>query len=90
MQCISLRTENLELEGGDTTLMPRFRKTEAELYFNQFFRESMLSVNVDYNRDAFNYYGYPERSCCQNRYLKKIKPLIISGQIKHFRKVESA
>lgn len=48
----------LELEGGDKVDAP-FSKNLAEVYFNQFFRESVLSVNVDYNRDAFNYYGYP-------------------------------
>jgi hypothetical protein len=49
---------NLELEGGDKVNAP-FSKNEAELYFNQFFKESVLSVNVGYDRDAFNYYGYP-------------------------------
>ncbi|TNF40005.1 MAG: hypothetical protein EP310_09655 [Bacteroidetes bacterium] len=48
----------LELEGGDKVDAP-FSKNLAEVYFNQFFRESVLSVNVNYNRDAFNYYGYP-------------------------------
>ena len=49
---------NLELEGGDKVDAP-FSKNIAEVYYNQFFRESILSVNVDYNRDGFNYYGYP-------------------------------
>lgn len=48
----------LKLDGGDKVDAP-FSKNVAEIYFNQFFRESLLSVNVDYNRDAFNYYGYP-------------------------------
>jgi hypothetical protein len=48
----------LKLEGGDRVDAP-FSNNEAEVYFNQFFRESVLSVNVDYDRDAFNYYGYP-------------------------------
>ncbi len=48
----------LKLEGGDRVDAP-FSNNEAEVYFNQFFRESVLSFNVDYNRDAFNYYGYP-------------------------------
>jgi len=48
----------LKLEGSDKVDAP-FSKNMAEIYFNQFFRESILSVNVDYNRDAFNYYGYP-------------------------------
>jgi hypothetical protein len=48
----------IKLEGGDRVDAP-FSNNEAELYFNQFFRESVLSVNVNYDRDAFNYYGYP-------------------------------
>ena len=48
----------LKLEGGDKVDAP-FSKNLAEVYFNQFFNKSLLSVNVDYNRDAFNYYGYP-------------------------------
>ncbi len=48
----------LKLEGGDRVDAP-FSNNEAEVYFNQFFRESVLSFNVDYDRDAFNYYGYP-------------------------------
>jgi hypothetical protein len=49
---------NLELEGGDKVDAP-FSKNIAEVYYNQFFKESILSVNVGYDRDAFNYYGYP-------------------------------
>lgn len=48
----------LELEGGDKVDAP-FSENEAEVYYNQFFRESVLSVNVDYDSDGFNYYGYP-------------------------------
>ncbi len=48
----------LKLEGGDRVKAP-FSNNEAEVYFNQFFRASVLSVNVNYDRDAFNYYGYP-------------------------------
>lgn len=48
----------LELEGGDKVDAP-FSNNEAEVYYNQFFKESVLSVNVDYDRDGFNYYGYP-------------------------------
>ena len=51
----------LKLEGGDRVKAP-FSNNEAEVYFNQFFRESVLSVNVNYDRDAFNYYGYPVNS----------------------------
>lgn len=48
----------LKLEGGDRVDAP-MSNNEAEVYYNQFFRESVLSVNVNYDRDAFNYYGYP-------------------------------
>jgi hypothetical protein len=49
---------SLKLEGGDRVDAP-MSNNEAEVYFNQFFRESVLSVNVNYDRDAFTYYGYP-------------------------------
>jgi hypothetical protein len=48
----------LKLEGGDRVDAP-MSNNEAEVYFNQFFRQSVLSVNVNYDRDAFTYYGYP-------------------------------
>jgi hypothetical protein len=49
----------LDLEGGDRVDAP-FSKNQAEVYWNQFFKEQVLSVNVGYDRDAFNYYGYPK------------------------------
>ena len=49
----------INLEGGDRVEAP-FSKNEAELYLNHFFRKSILSVNVDFNHDGFNYYGYPK------------------------------
>ncbi len=48
----------LKLEGGDRVDAP-YSNNEAEVYYNHFFRESVLSFNVNYDRDAFNYYGYP-------------------------------
>ncbi len=48
----------IKLEGDDRVDAP-FSNNEAEVYYNQFFRESVLSFNVNYDRDAFNYYGYP-------------------------------
>ncbi len=51
----------INLEGGDRVDAP-FAKNEAELYFNQFFRKSILSFNFDLNHDGFNYYGYPKQS----------------------------
>jgi len=50
---------DLKLEGGNNVNTP-FSKNEAELYFSQFLRDKILSFNIDYNRDAFNYYGYPK------------------------------
>ena len=50
---------DLELEGGDKVDAP-FSKNEAEAYWNQFLKEQVLSIKVGYNRDAFNYYGYPK------------------------------
>ena len=49
----------INLEGGDRVKAP-FAKNEAELYFNQFFRKSILALNFDINHDGFNYYGYPK------------------------------
>jgi len=50
---------NLKLEGGDKVKAP-YSKNQAEVYYSQFLRENILSFNVDFNRDAFNYYGYPK------------------------------
>jgi len=49
----------LELEGGDKVEAP-FSKNEAEVYWTQSFSQKILSTSVTYNRDAFNYYGYPK------------------------------
>ena len=51
----------INLKGGDRVDAP-FAKNEAELYFNQFFRKSVLSLNFDINHDGFDYYGYPSDS----------------------------
>lgn len=48
----------IELEGGDKMDAP-FMKNEVELYVKHMFQNSVLSVNLDYKNDAFNYYGYP-------------------------------
>ena len=48
----------INLKGGDRVDAP-FANNEAELYFNQFFRKSVLSLNFDINHDGFDYYGYP-------------------------------
>lgn len=50
---------DVKLKGDDKVDAP-FSKNEAEIYINQFFRKSVLSFNVDFSHDGFNYYGYPE------------------------------
>ncbi len=52
---------DVKLKGGDKVDAP-FSKNLAEIYFNQFFRNSVLSVALDVKHDGFNYYGYPEVS----------------------------
>jgi len=49
----------ITLEGGDRVKAP-FSKNNAELYLHQFFKKSILSVNLNVNHDGFNYYGYPK------------------------------
>ena len=51
----------ITLEGGDKVDAP-FSKNEAEVYYQHSFSKSVLSVNVDFNHDGFNYYGYPENA----------------------------
>ena len=48
----------INLRGGDRVNAP-FAKNEAEIYFNQFFRKSILALNLDISHDGFDYYGYP-------------------------------
>jgi hypothetical protein len=48
----------LKLEGGDKVKAP-FSENEAEMFIKHLFRESILSVNVDFTHNGFNYYGYP-------------------------------
>lgn len=49
---------DIELEGGNEVDAP-FMKNEIELYTKYMLRNSVLSVNLDYKNDGFNYYGYP-------------------------------
>uniref|UniRef100_UPI0032167B85 hypothetical protein n=1 Tax=uncultured Draconibacterium sp. TaxID=1573823 RepID=UPI0032167B85 len=49
---------NIKLEGGDKVDAP-FMKNEVDLFVKYMFRNSVLSVNLDYKNDGFNYYGYP-------------------------------
>ena len=51
----------LKLEGGDKVDAP-FSKNLAEIYYNHFLRKSVLSFNIDFKHDGFNYYGYPIES----------------------------
>lgn len=48
----------LKLEGGDKVKAP-FSENEAEMFVKHLFRESILSVNLDFTHNGFNYYGYP-------------------------------
>jgi hypothetical protein len=51
----------LTLEGGDRVSAP-FSENEAEMFIKHFFNNSVLSVNMDFNHNGFNYYGYPSDS----------------------------
>lgn len=48
----------LTLEGGDKVDAP-YSKNEAEVYYKHNLSKSILSVDVDFKHDGFNYYGYP-------------------------------
>ncbi len=48
----------VKLEGGDKVDAP-YSKNNAEIYYKQSLRRSILSVDVDFKHDGFNYYGYP-------------------------------
>jgi hypothetical protein len=48
----------IKLSGGDKVEAP-FSDNSGELFVKHFFRNSILSFNGTYNRDGFNYYGFP-------------------------------
>ncbi|MEN8117969.1 MAG: hypothetical protein ABFS16_13380 [Bacteroidota bacterium] len=48
----------IDLEGGDKVDAP-FAKNELELFVKHLFQNSVLSFNLDFKHDGFNYYGYP-------------------------------
>lgn len=48
----------ITLEGGDKVDAP-FAKNEAEVYYKHNYSKSILSVDVGFKHDGFNYYGYP-------------------------------
>ncbi len=49
---------NIELGAGDKVDAP-FMKNEIDMYIKYMLRNSVLSVNLDFKNDGFNYYGYP-------------------------------
>ena len=51
----------LKLDGGDRVKAP-FSENQAEMFIKHLYRNSILSVNLDFNRNGFNYYGYPNDS----------------------------
>lgn len=50
--------DDIELEGGNKVDAP-FMKNEVDLFVKHLFRDNVLSVNLNFKHDAFNYYGYP-------------------------------
>lgn len=48
----------LKLEGGDR-VDASFAENEAEMFLKHMFRSSILSVNLGFDHQGFNYYGYP-------------------------------
>lgn len=48
----------LKLEGGTKVNAP-FADSEAEMFIKHLFRNSVLSVNLNFDHDGFRYYGYP-------------------------------
>lgn len=48
----------LTLEGDDRVDAP-FSENEAEIFLKHLFRSSVLSVNLGFDHNGFNYYGYP-------------------------------
>ncbi len=49
---------NLTLEGGNEVSAP-YSKNQAEVYYKQNFTRSILSADLYFDHDRFNYYGYP-------------------------------
>jgi hypothetical protein len=47
----------LNLESGDRVKAP-FSDNEAEMFLKHLYRNSVLSVNLGFNHNGFNYYGY--------------------------------
>ncbi|MFA5534265.1 MAG: hypothetical protein WCY58_10565 [Mariniphaga sp.] len=51
----------LKLEGGDWVKTP-FSENQAEMFVKHLFRTSILSLNLGFDHNGFNYYGYPVES----------------------------
>lgn len=51
---------DVELKGGDKVDAP-FMNNLVELFVKHTIQQSILSVDLNLNNDAFNYYGYPEK-----------------------------
>ncbi len=49
----------IKLAGGDRVDAP-YSNNEGEMFLKHLFRSSVLSINLGFNHDGFNYYGYPE------------------------------
>lgn len=49
---------DIKLEGGDRVNSP-YSDNEAEVFLKHLFRNSILSLNLEFNHNGFNYYGYP-------------------------------
>ncbi|MCL1821275.1 MAG: hypothetical protein FWG22_00460 [Prolixibacteraceae bacterium] len=48
----------VKLENDEKVKAP-FSDNEAEIYFKHMFRQSILSVDFNFNHNGYNYYGYP-------------------------------
>lgn len=48
----------LKLKGGDKVKAP-FSENEANMFIKHLYRQSVLSFNLNFRHNGFNYYGYP-------------------------------
>ena len=49
----------IRLDGGDRVNAP-YSDNEGEMFLKHLYRNSVLSLNLGFNHNGFNYYGYPE------------------------------
>lgn len=52
----------IKLEGEEERVNAPFSENEAEIFLKHLFRSSVLSFNLGFEHDGFNYYGYPVES----------------------------